>query len=185
MNNNGKNQSAAPDDVSNTVISLALTLTTGCKYAGKINRAKPYYLLLTKLLQSYKNMYSECMFKVEIFNKGFQETPLHFHGWIKVYPSKMYLYSSFIREWLKQTKTHQVVSKVMFDQAKWQAYMDKHDVINATYEACKLPRTVKSDNLARLRKWSSPKDTTQKDILSFLGVKGGGGEELSDSEEEL
>lgn len=160
-------------------IYMAITLTTGLDFKGKINRAKEVFHMLVKLLQSYDDEFKEYSFTFEMFNKGFRETKMHFHGMVLLEPSKILEYSNFIKEYERGSKTTMSESKRVFNE-KWEEYMAKHDEIEETYEAAGIRyRTVTRENLARVAKWCKPQaPPSENDITSWLL---GGPEERSSS----
>ena len=138
-----------------TALPMAFTLTTGKKYAGKVNRVKEYHYLLVKLLQSYKHMYSNFEICLEIFDDGYRETKLHYHGYMFVNKDMVYQYSKFLAEWEKKSKTSMTVSKKVYND-KWEEYIHKHDIISLTYSKLKLRRWITPGNIKDIHKWSKP-----------------------------
>lgn len=137
-------------------ISMALTLTTKVKVLGKPQRAKGFYFALAKLLKTYDKEFKDYVFYAEIYDKGYLETCLHFHGTIQVPCSKFHEYNRFVREYQDQTKTTQVESKIIFKEDEWTKYITKQDCIKATYDAIGIKRCIKRSNLSSILKWSKP-----------------------------
>lgn len=149
---------------------MAITLTTGKLFAGKVNRAKEYYYMLFKLLQSYKRMYKTFYFGFEIFDKGYKETCMHFHGQIEVLSSEIYEYCAFIKEWERQSNCYQTESKIVFsDDDKWLKYVKKQSVISATYTKLRLKQFTEPKDIKSILKWSRPKEcSTQTNVIDFI-----------------
>lgn len=138
-------------------ISMAITFTTGKMFSNKINRIKEYHYMLVKLLQCYKHMYTNFYFCCEIFDKGYLETKMHYHGQIEVLPAKMYEYARFVKEWEKLSNAPMTESKIVFND-KWMEYINKQNVISETYKALQIPQFIGPKDLNRIRKWSRPDD---------------------------
>lgn len=160
--NNAKN----PEKGDKSTISMAITLTTGKTFSGKINRIREFHYMLVKLLQSYEHMYTDFHFCCEIFDKGYLETKMHYHGQIEVLPAFMYDYSRFVKEWEKLSNAPMSESKIVFND-KWMEYINKQKVISETYKSLKIPQFIKPKDLKRIRKWSQPSE--EKCITDFFG----------------
>lgn len=149
------------------VITMACTLTTGKQFSNRINKVREYHYLLVKLLQQYEHMYKSFHFSCEIFDKGYRETKIHYHGLIEVYPKQMYEYSHFISEWEAGSKAPMSDSKIVYDD-KWKEYILKQSEISECYKHLGIPQFIQPKDLKKIRKWAQPDDNKKKGIMNLL-----------------
>jgi len=107
-----------------TAICYAITLTTGDEYNTLI--VDKYNVLLNDLLFKYKKYFYDFQFNLEILDKSYLETKIHYHGYIKINVTNIQQFQSFIREWKKD---HFVQVKIVTDLEKWIEYITKQTSI--------------------------------------------------------
>lgn len=113
----------------NQHIMYALTLTTG----DDINSLfiKKQWKNIIELLHKYNKYFDDYLICIELLDKDFIETKIHFHGYVKVLVSNVCYFNDFIREYNKKYFSK---IKLINDFEKWVEYCLKQQfVIESSY----------------------------------------------------
>lgn len=114
-------------------LEYAVTLTTGDEYNPLVCNC--ICKKFNDLLFDYRKYFTDFQFHLEILDKNYMETKIHFHGFIIVPVRNIQRFQKFIRTWKKD---YFVCVKLVTDMEKWHAYITKqNDVIRIGYPELK------------------------------------------------
>lgn len=112
-------------------LEFALTLTTGSHPTKLIirNISKKLNYLLRKYIETFEKY----IIYIEILDKNYMETKVHYHGYMIVKYNKLYNYNRFVKEYEELLKGY-TDNKIITDREKWLKYISKqHEILKNNY----------------------------------------------------
>lgn len=152
-------------------IEFALTLTTGV-VPTKLGIDK-YNRLLNNLLCKYFDIFIDYQVNLEILDKNYVETKLHFHGYMNVRSNRIYNYNRFLDDW-KTSKGH-IKNLVITDKEKWLQYINKQKTILELSYSHMIEKIVHTPTNIKVAPKSTFDEFLQKSIehqKKMRGIKG-------------
>lgn len=136
------------------VLTFAITLTTGKDYKDRINIARDCSYVLTKIISPYSRYLEYYEFNMEVLDKCYCWTKLHYHGIVQIKIENIIHWPRFVSECEKNLG--HVDIKTEPDDG-WTKYIRKQLKINK-HLMPKVKYQITPQNLDKVRKWAQPKE---------------------------
>lgn len=130
-------------------LAFAITLTTG-DYSRLIFIQKNYFKLAS-LIEKYRNDFEEICFCLEILDKTYKETKMHYHGYIVVKIDKIAIFNRFLTNY-NDVFCKFIDVKILTDKEKWIQYMNKQrEIIDYSYASFAPYRVIEKTSKIELK----------------------------------
>lgn len=115
-------------------LEIAVNLTTGKVYSHLAANNITYDLVI--LLKKYDEYFSYYSFNIEILDKSFIETMIHYHGYIVINNDNIEKYNAFLKDWREMYGFFKC--EKITNLENWINYMTKQEhILELSYDKIK------------------------------------------------